>query len=210
MLALFFEVQPKPDRVDDYLDTAARLKPALEASGGCLFIERFRSLEREGVLLSFQIWRDEAAMTAWRIHEAHHQVQTLGRTQIFRDYRLRVAQVLREEEPGKPAWQAQRMNIYNDPVHKTPRYIMAVQSTSADFTAPEAGRIESFASLYRDGQFLHVVEVPSLLAGLEVSENCRIGAPAYHYRICEIERDYGMFERAEAAQYYPSKARGGS
>jgi len=146
-------------------------------------------------------------MTAWRTNEIHHKAQTLGRTQIFLDYRLRVAQVLREEEPGKPAWNAQRLNVYNDPVHKSPRYIMAVQSTSADFAAPEATRIESYASIYREGEFLHVAEVPSLRAGLEVSENCRVGAPAYNYRVCEIERDYGMFERAEAAQYYPAMHR---
>ena len=207
MLALFFEVRPKPDRVQEYLDTAAKLKPELDAAGGCLVIERFRSLEREGMLLSFQIWRDEAAMTGWRTNEIHHKVQTLGRTQIFLDYRLRVAQVLREEEPGKPAWNAQRMNAYNDPAFKSPRYLMAVQSTSADFVASEAGHIESYESIYREGQYLHVAEIASLRAGLEVSENCRVGAPAYNYRVCEIERDYGMFERAEAAQYYPAMQR---
>jgi heme-degrading monooxygenase HmoA len=209
MLALFFEVHPKPERLQDYLDTAAKLKPALDATGGCLFIERFKSLRREGLLMSFQIWRDEAAMTAWRTNETHHKAQTLGRTQMFLDYRLRVAQVLREEEPGKPAWKAQRINVYNDPAHKSPRYMMAVQSTSADFLASEADFIESYASIYREGEFLHVVEIASARAGIEVSENCRIGAPAYNYRLCEIERDYGMFERAEAAQYYPEMQRKG-
>lgn len=207
MLALFFEVRPKPDRVEEYLDTAAKLKPELDALGGCLLLDRFKSLEREGVLLSFQIWRDEAAMTAWRTNAVHHKAQTLGRTQIFLDYRLRVAQVVREEEPGKPAWNAQRLNVYNDPAHKSPRYLMAVQSTSEAFVASEATYIESYASIYREGEYLHVAEVPSARAGIEVSENCRIGAPAYNYRLCEIERDYGMFERAEAAQYYPAMTR---
>ena len=78
MLALFFEVQPKPERLQEYLDTAAKLKPELDAVGGCLFIERFKSLGREGTLLSFQVWRDEAAMTAWRVNPIHHQAQTLA------------------------------------------------------------------------------------------------------------------------------------
>jgi quinol monooxygenase YgiN len=45
-----------------YLDLAAALKPDLEAMSGCLFIDRFRSLTRENLLLSYQIWQDEAAL----------------------------------------------------------------------------------------------------------------------------------------------------
>lgn len=203
MLALFFEVSPKPDRMLEYLDIAAKLKPELDAVGGCLFIERFRSLQNEGRILSFQIWRDEAAMTAWRVHGTHHKAQTLGRTQIFADYRLRVAQVIREEEPGKPAWQAQRLNTYNDPAHTPPRHMMCVQSTAAAFDAEGAAQVESFASIYREGEFMHVLDVPSIAVGLDISENCRIGAPAYCYRLCEVERDYSMHNRKEAPQFYP-------
>ena len=79
MIGLFFEVQTKPGHRDQYLDLAASLKPELEAIGGCLFIDRFRSLTREDLLLSYQIWQDEAALTAWRAHAYHHEVQTIGR-----------------------------------------------------------------------------------------------------------------------------------
>ena len=50
MIGLFFEVQTRPGHRDQYLDLAASLKPALEATGGCLSIERFRSLTREDLL----------------------------------------------------------------------------------------------------------------------------------------------------------------
>ena len=66
MIGLFFEVQTRPGHRDQYLDLAAALKPALEATGGCLSIERFRSLSREDLLLSHQIWQDEGALTACR------------------------------------------------------------------------------------------------------------------------------------------------
>ena len=86
MIGLFFEVQTKPGHRDQYLDLAAALKPDLEAIGGCRFIDRFRSLTRENLLLSYQIWQDEAALTAWRAHAHHHDVQALGRERVFSDY----------------------------------------------------------------------------------------------------------------------------
>jgi hypothetical protein len=45
-------VQIKDGRVNTYMDLAASLKPALTAMGGCLFIDRFKSLTRENLLLS--------------------------------------------------------------------------------------------------------------------------------------------------------------
>jgi heme-degrading monooxygenase HmoA len=41
-------------------------------------------------------WRDEAAVTAWRNLAAHRAAQARGRNDIFADYRLRVAGVIRD------------------------------------------------------------------------------------------------------------------
>ena len=101
MIGLFFEVQTRPGHRDQYLQLAASLKPALEAMGGCLFIDRFKSLTRENLLLSYQIWQDEGALTAWRAHAYHHEVQTIGREKVFSDYRIRVAQLIHEARPGQ-------------------------------------------------------------------------------------------------------------
>lgn len=201
MLALFFEVCPRPGMMQRYLDLAASLRPLLDQSGGCQFIDRYKSLDREGWLLSYQIWRDEAAMTAWRVHAAHHKVQCAGRDEVFSDYRLRVAQVVREEAPGKPAWQPQRLNTYNDPATKPPRYMVVADSTAVvdGFGTTPVARYES---IYRPGKFAQVAAVGSTAQALDMTEVCRIGGPVDTFRICEIERDYGMFERAEAPQYY--------
>ena len=82
MIGLFFEVQTRPGHRDQYLGLAASLKPELEAIGGCLFIDRFRSLTQENLLLSHQIWQDEGALTAWRTHGHHHEVQTIDREKV--------------------------------------------------------------------------------------------------------------------------------
>ncbi len=47
-------------------------------------------------MLSLSFWRDEAAIRAWRQLETHRAAQSAGRRSVFRDYRLRVAEVLRD------------------------------------------------------------------------------------------------------------------
>lgn len=96
MIAVIFEVEPRPGRRQDYLDIAAALRPRLDASDGFVSIERFESLTTPGKLLSLSVWRDEAAVAAWRGLDAHRRAQAAGRGEVFADYRLRVAAVLRD------------------------------------------------------------------------------------------------------------------
>jgi heme-degrading monooxygenase HmoA len=96
MIAVIFEVQPKEDKRQAYLDTAAALRPLLEEIDGFISIERFESLTTPGKILSLSIFRDEAAVQAWRSLEQHRRAQRAGRTDFFADYRLRVASVLRD------------------------------------------------------------------------------------------------------------------
>jgi len=94
MIAVIFEVW-LADRAR-YLDIAAELKPLLASIDGFISIERFESLSEPGKLLSLSFWRDEAAVQEWRRLEAHRAGQAEGRGGVFRDYRLRVAAVLRD------------------------------------------------------------------------------------------------------------------
>jgi heme-degrading monooxygenase HmoA len=94
MIAVIFEVWAA-DR-DAYLDIAADLRPILEKMDGFLSIERFESLSDKGKILSLSFWRDEEAVKAWRNQPEHQTAQKAGRGGIFRDYRLRVAQVMRD------------------------------------------------------------------------------------------------------------------
>jgi heme-degrading monooxygenase HmoA len=96
MIAVIFEVQPHADRRDAYLDAAQRLRPLLECIEGFISIERFESITQPGRLLSLSYWRDEQAVREWRNVEEHRRTQSAGRQVIFADYRLRVAQVLRD------------------------------------------------------------------------------------------------------------------
>jgi heme-degrading monooxygenase HmoA len=47
-------------------------------------------------LLSLSFWRDEEAVAGWRSRNRHRAAQLAGREGVFRDYRLRVAAVVRD------------------------------------------------------------------------------------------------------------------
>lgn len=96
MIAVIFEVEPRAGRRQDYLDLAAELKPLLAAIDGFVSIERFESLAAPGKILSLSFWRDEAAVAAWRGLDEHRHAQAAGRGGIFADYRLQVANVVRD------------------------------------------------------------------------------------------------------------------
>jgi heme-degrading monooxygenase HmoA len=96
MIAVIFEVWPDAGHRQDYFDIAASLKSDLEKIDGFISVERFASLVEEGKILSLSFWRDEDAVKCWRTHLEHRTAQRAGRGSIFRDYRLRVASVLRD------------------------------------------------------------------------------------------------------------------
>ena len=96
MIAIIFEVQIAPSRKQDYLDLAAELRPLLEQIDGFLSVERFQSLTNPEKLLSLSFLRDEEAVHNWRNLSQHRSAQGKGRGGIFADYRLRVADVVRD------------------------------------------------------------------------------------------------------------------
>lgn len=96
MLAVIFELEPVAESKQQYLDIAARLGDELAQIDGFISVERFESLSRPGKLLSLSFWRDEAAIRAWRNLAQHRAAQQAGRDALFCDYRLRVADVVRD------------------------------------------------------------------------------------------------------------------
>jgi len=96
MIAIIFEVWPADGHKQEYLDIAASLRPLLEQIDGFISIERFESLYESGKILSLSFFRDELAVEQWRNLEAHRNAQARGRGGVFKDYRLRVAEVIRD------------------------------------------------------------------------------------------------------------------
>lgn len=96
MIAILFEVEPAEGQRATYLDLAAALRPELESVEGFISVERFQSLTNPGKLLSLSFFESEESVARWRARAAHRAAQRQGRGGVFRDYRLRVAEVIRD------------------------------------------------------------------------------------------------------------------
>ena len=96
MIVVIFEVIPNEGLVSEYFDLAKALAPELAKIDGFISVERFESLTSKGKVLSLSTWRDEAAVKAWYGHLDHRAAQAQGKARIFKDFRIRVARVLRD------------------------------------------------------------------------------------------------------------------
>lgn len=96
MIAVIFEVIPNKGKKEEYLDIAAKLRPELDTIEGFISIERFQSFNDPEKVLSLSFWRDEESIQQWRNLEMHRYAQSKGRNEIFKDYHLRIATVVRD------------------------------------------------------------------------------------------------------------------
>ncbi len=96
MIAVIFEVKIQQGRQEEYLQIAAQLREHLVQVDGFISIERFTSLSEEGKLCSLSFWEDETSIKQWREFELHRMAQAKGKAGIFADFRIRVAEVVRD------------------------------------------------------------------------------------------------------------------
>jgi heme-degrading monooxygenase HmoA len=96
MIVVVFQVTMREGRAQQYFDLAAELRADAEQVDGFISVERFESLSTPGKYLSVSFWRDEAAVQAWREHLRHRRAQELGKREVFEDFRISVAEVLRD------------------------------------------------------------------------------------------------------------------
>ncbi len=96
MIAVIFEVTMNDGKADDYFDLAAALRPELEQIDGFISVERFQSTTTADKYVSLSFWRDEEAIAEWLGHTDHRLAQARGKDEIFADFRIRVATVMRD------------------------------------------------------------------------------------------------------------------
>ena len=96
MIAVLFEVEPNVNGKERYFEIATELKAHLGAIDGFISIERFQSLSEPNRYLSLSFWANEEAVKAWRNQFLHREAQNEGRHNLFKNYRIRVAHVLRD------------------------------------------------------------------------------------------------------------------
>ena len=219
MFAVIFEVQPKKERWDDYLELAKQLKPKLEAIDGFIDNERFGSQRTEGRLLSLSTWRDEKAVVRWRTLGDHHAVQEKGRFEIFQDYHLRVGEITADTTPPKG------LKIEQQRFDETEMGDAKV-CTITEVSAPRSGRsapapesllshlqLDPCAAGLIDHELFDSINTPGKLLILGAWRDAAAagnwkpapfeGAGEIRHRSVRVIRDYGLSDRREAPQFYP-------
>ena len=223
MFSVIFEVRPMPEQWDNYLGIAKILRPELEREDGFVDNIRYRSLTREGWILSLSSWSDEKAVVRWRTRVRHHEAQERGRAEIFSDYHLRVGQLTKDTNiPDGYELHEQRLDETEAGEGTTVILIDGkrpsewVKNTSAEDVARWLGRPSKAAGLIRWDVFDAVLTPGDVIllmswrdqAQAEAFENTLALPDGARLRRVRVVRDYGMYDRREAPQYYPDVQRG--
>jgi heme-degrading monooxygenase HmoA len=218
MFAVIFEVQPHKERFDEYLAIAKSLRPRLDAIDGFVDIDRLASARTAGRLLSLSIWRDEKAVIRWRTHAEHHAAQHKGRFEIFADYRLRVGEIFADTAPQGRALVQQRFDATEtgDAKVVTLTELTIPEAAAPDTLAvqlglrpPTGGLIdhEAFSSIYIAGKVVLLAAWRDAEAAAAWSPAAPDEAQSLRHRHVRVIRDYGLFDRREAPQFYPAVPR---
>jgi heme-degrading monooxygenase HmoA len=178
MFSVIFEVHPKLEQWDGYLGSAKMLRPELEQVDGFVDNVRYKSLTREGWILSLSGWRDEKSVVRWRTAQRHHMVQEKGRSDILLDYHLRVGQVTL----GVASYLG---------LHPKAAGLIGWDVLDAVLTPGDVILMITWKSKEDADAFAHSAALP----------------PGGRLRQVRVVRDYGMFDRREAPQYYPAVER---
>ena len=218
MFSVIFEVQPRPEQRDNYFGNAKMLRPELEKVDGFLDNIRYRSLTRDGWILSVSSWRDEKAVVRWRTRMRHHEAQERGRTEIFLDYHLRVGQLTKDTNIPE-GYELLEQRLDETEVGKGTTMILIdgkrtsewVKKTSAEDVArwlglpSEAGALvtwDVFDAVLTPGDIILLMSWRDQLTAEAFEKTVPLQEGARLRRI-RVVRDYGMYDRREAPQYYP-------
>ena len=218
MFSVIFEVQPRPEEWDNYLGNAKMLRPELEQVDGFVDNIRYRSLTREGWILSLSGWRDEKSVVRWRTRMRHHEVQEKGRSEILADYHLRVGQVTRDTRlPDGYALQEQRLDETEIGEATTISLIDAkyhsewIRETKPGLIAKRLGLVSDalglvswdvFDAVLSPGDAILLISWRDREAAEKFEESASLEDSARRRRV-RVIRDYGKYDRREAPQYYP-------
>ncbi|KAB8178816.1 antibiotic biosynthesis monooxygenase family protein [Microbispora catharanthi] len=206
MFVVLFEVQPHAELWDEYLGVAALLRPELETVDGFVDNTRFASARTPGRLLSLSTWRDEKALVRWRAHAVHHEHgQRRGRSEIFTDYRIRVAEVTHDTHApdGIPVVRSR------SDVTETGSAAAVTILEPLDAARPDALLdLRATAGLVDVERYDGVLDphAPLLLASWTGPDAAEASTPPLtdvRIRHATVIREYGMRDRREAPQYFP-------
>jgi heme-degrading monooxygenase HmoA len=221
MFSVLFEVLPNTESWDDYLGNAKMLRPELEKVEGFVDNIRYKSLTREGWILSLSGWEDEKSLVRWRTRMRHHEVQQAGRDAILADYHLRVGQITIDNElPLGRTLVEQRLDETQVGEGTAVTLVSAARSTrpqnsrdardvaswlEVDHWGEASVSWDIFDAVLTPGDVIGLISWRNAAAAERYVQATKLGQ-GVRLRQVRVIRDYGKYDRREAPQYYPDAA----
>lgn len=222
MFSVIFEVRPRSDQWDPYLENATMLRADLEQVAGFVDNNRYKSLTRDGWILSLSNWRDEKSVVRWRTATRHHDVQDRGRAGILMDYHLRVGQITADTHVP-PGYSLEEQRLDETEVGEGTTVVLVSNARPAEWVGTsnpaecaEWLGLDPYAAGLASWDVLEAALIPGDLMLMMVfrdrssaAEFSDIMLPTENARLRQVRvvRDYGIFDRREAPQYFPELRR---
>ncbi|KAL6834336.1 hypothetical protein J3E69DRAFT_326561 [Trichoderma sp. SZMC 28015] len=217
MFTVLFEVHPSLETKALYLDIGKALRPELLKIDGFIDNIRYGSVTKPGWVLSLSTWRDEKSLVRWRTQGRHHGAQEKGRNEVFLDYRLRICEITADTHiPEGYGIHEQRLDITRAGDAEAV-VLISMNKTGLQNPNPEEVldyfRLESnkikglvswdvFDAVLDPGDIIAYLSFATANAASEFLKGCE-EKNDFRYRGGRVIRDYGMYNRHEAPQYYP-------
>ncbi|MBO68376.1 MAG: antibiotic biosynthesis monooxygenase [Acidiferrobacteraceae bacterium] len=97
MVIVIFEFEMDCVGQDRYFELATALRDEVEKIEGFISVERFENIRKPGLFVSISTWENMEAVSVWKEHVEHFSTQQEAKaTGIFKHYRIRVAEVIRD------------------------------------------------------------------------------------------------------------------
>jgi heme-degrading monooxygenase HmoA len=217
MFCGMLEVNPKSDQVDKYFGMAKSLRPELEKIDGFIENDRYASLTRPGWLLSLSSWRDEKSLVRWSVETHHHKIMQAARDRVFADYQMHIGELVADTRLRSGlALPQQRLDVTETGAGRAITLLNAKREPDSVKQGGAVGVVKSirfdpetsgviswdvFEAVTTPGEVIVLVKWGSL-APAETFQRDATLPDGVRLRNIRVIRDYGMFDRREAPQYF--------
>jgi heme-degrading monooxygenase HmoA len=217
MFCGMLEVNPKSDQLGTYFGMAKMLRPELEKIDGFVDNNRYASLTRPGWLLSLSSWRDEKSLVRWSVETSHHKVMQAARDRVFADYSMHIGEFVADTRvPAGQTLLQQRLDVTEAGIGKAITLLDAkrepgwVKQAGADAVAKSLGfdpgvyevvAWDVYDAVAAPGDVIALVKWDGLTKAEAFQQDMTL-PEGVRLRQIRVVRDYGMFDRREAPQYF--------
>ncbi len=96
MVIVVFQFSTKPNMSDEYFKEVDLLNKELKNEKGFISAERYKSNTYKDSYVSISTWKDKKAVEKWHQNKKHQLSQNKGKAEIFKSFRIRVAEVYKD------------------------------------------------------------------------------------------------------------------